>query len=199
MTDLPLSQGREVPHLRGVCKKKRHRLQARTAQKGGSQGRRRRPLPGFSAFDPAVRGDYGYGTMQNVVTSLDFERLLCATGPTRARSCARRTRSTRTGIAWIHCVGFAARSSPGGNSYCSSVCCTYIQKQGILTKDHYAELDATIFHNDIRAYGKDFERFYQSAANLARGPVHPGATCRSGGRFPSARTSRSGTRPKAKA
>ena len=54
----------------------------------------------------------------------------------------------------------------GGNSYCSGVCCAYTQKQVILSKDHDADLEATIFHNDIRAFGKDFERFYQRAENL---------------------------------
>ena len=55
---------------------------------------------------------------------------------------------------------------PGGNSYCSAVCCTYTQKQVILTKDHDAEAECTIFHNDIRSYGKDFERFYQRTEKL---------------------------------
>ena len=54
----------------------------------------------------------------------------------------------------------------GGNSYCSAVCCTYTQKQVILTKDHDAEAECTIFHNDIRSYGKDFERYYQRAEKL---------------------------------
>jgi len=68
-------------------------------------------------------------------------------------------------IAWIHCVG-SRQVREGANSYCSAVCCTYIQKQVILAKDHDAETQATIFHNDIRSYGKDFERFYQRAENL---------------------------------
>jgi heterodisulfide reductase subunit A len=55
---------------------------------------------------------------------------------------------------------------PGGNSYCSSVCCTYTQKQVILTKEHNPEAECTIFHNDIRSFGKDFERFYQRTENL---------------------------------
>jgi len=55
---------------------------------------------------------------------------------------------------------------PGGNSYCSSVCCTYTQKQVILTKEHNSEAECTIFHNDIRSFGKDFERFYQRTENL---------------------------------
>ena len=68
-------------------------------------------------------------------------------------------------VAWIQCVG-SRQVIPGGNSYCSAVCCTYTQKQVILTKDHDAEAKATVFHNDIRSFGKDFERFYQRAENL---------------------------------
>ena len=121
--------------------------------------------PGYEAFDPVPRGDYGYGKMPNVVTSLDFERLLCATGPHEGEILRPSDKKHPHNIAWIHCVG-SRQVTPGGNSYCSSVCCTYIQKQVILAKDHDADTRATIFHNDIRSFGKDFERFYQRAENL---------------------------------
>jgi len=121
--------------------------------------------PGYDVFDPEVRGDYGYGTIENVVTSLDFERLLCATGPHEGEILRPSDKKHPHSIAWIHCVG-SRQVLEGGNSYCSSVCCSYIQKQVILAKDHDADTRATIFHNDIRAYGKDFERFYQRAESL---------------------------------
>jgi len=121
--------------------------------------------PGYAPFDPRPRGDYGYGKMQNVVTSLDFERLLCATGPHEGEILRPSDRKHPHNIAWIHCVG-SRQVTPGGRSYCSSVCCTYIQKQVILAKDHDADCRATIFHNDIRSYGKDFERFYQRTERL---------------------------------
>ena len=121
--------------------------------------------PGYDAFDPRPRGDYGHGTMQNVVTSLDFERLLCATGPHEGEILRPSDGRHPHRIAWIHCVG-SRQVLEGGRSYCSSVCCTYIQKQVILTKDHDADAECTIFHNDIRSYGKDFERFYQRAEKL---------------------------------
>ncbi len=121
--------------------------------------------PGYEVFDPKVRGDYGYGTIQNVVTSLDFERLLCATGPHEGEILRPSDKKHPHKIAWIHCVG-SRQVLEGANSYCSSVCCTYIQKQVILAKDHDADTEATIFHNDIRSYGKDFERFYQRTENL---------------------------------
>jgi len=120
---------------------------------------------GYDIFDPGKRGDYGYGKMANVVTSLDFERLLCSTGPFEGE--IRRPSDGRhpKKLAWIHCVG-SRQLIEGGNTYCSAVCCTYTQKQVILTKDHDPEAQCTIFHNDIRSYGKDFERFYQRAARL---------------------------------
>ncbi len=121
--------------------------------------------PGFEVFDPKLRGDYGYGTMENVVTSLDFERILCSTGPYEGEIRRPSDMQHPHKIAWIQCVG-SRQVIEGGNSYCSGVCCAYTQKQVILAKDHDAGLEATIFHNDIRAFGKDFERFYQRTENL---------------------------------
>jgi heterodisulfide reductase subunit A len=121
--------------------------------------------PGYETFDPKLRNDYGYGKMENVVTSLDFERLLCATGPHEGEILRPSDKKHPHKIAWIHCVG-SREVIPGGNSYCSAVCCTYIQKQVILAKDHDADTQAFIFHNDIRSIGKDFERFYQRAEKL---------------------------------
>jgi heterodisulfide reductase subunit A len=100
-----------------------------------------------------------------VVTSMDYERLLCATGPYEGEILRASDKKHPHKIAWIQCVG-SRQVIPGGNSYCSAVCCTYTQKQVILTKDHYAEAQCTIFHNDIRSFGKDFERFYERAEKL---------------------------------
>ncbi len=121
--------------------------------------------PGYEAFDPKLRDEYGYGRFQNVVTSLDYERLLCATGPYEGEILRASDGKHPHNIAWIQCVG-SRQVRPGGNSYCSAVCCTYTQKQVILTKDHDAEAKCTIFHNDIRSFGKDFERFYERTQNL---------------------------------
>ena len=121
--------------------------------------------PGYETFDPRIRGDFGYGTIQNVVTSLDFERLLCATGPHEGHILRPSDRKHPHKVAWIHCVG-SRQVIPGGNAYCSAVCCSYTQKQVILAKDHVPDMQATIFHNDVRSYGKDFERFYQRAEKL---------------------------------
>jgi heterodisulfide reductase subunit A len=121
--------------------------------------------PGYEPFDPKVRGEYGYGKFQNVVTSMDYERLLCSTGPYEGEIRRASDKKHPHKIAWIQCVG-SRQVIPGGNSYCSAVCCTYTQKQVILTKDHDAEAECTIFHNDIRSYGKDFEPFYERAEKL---------------------------------
>ncbi len=121
--------------------------------------------PGYEPFDPKVKGDYGYGKYANVVTSLDFERLLCATGPYEGEILRASDKRHPHKIAWIQCVG-SRRVTPGDNSYCSAVCCTYTQKQVILTKEHDASAECTIFHNDIRSYGKDFEPYYQRTAQL---------------------------------
>jgi len=120
---------------------------------------------GYEVFNPAVRHDYGYGEIKNVVTSLEYERFLSSTGPYEGEVRRPSDGKHPHRIAWIQCVG-SRQVIPGGNSYCSAVCCTYAQKQVILTKDHYADVEATVFHNDVRAFSKDFERYYQRAANL---------------------------------
>jgi heterodisulfide reductase subunit A len=123
--------------------------------------------PGIEAYTPKVGNEYGYGRMQNVVTSMDFERLLCATGPYEGEILRASDKKHPHKIAWIQCIGSRQVNPKGvGNSYCSAVCCTYTQKQVILTKDHDAEAECTIFHNDIRSYGKDFERFFQRTEKL---------------------------------
>jgi heterodisulfide reductase subunit A len=120
---------------------------------------------GFEPYDPKVRSEYRYGEFANVVTSMDFERLLSSTGPYSGEILRASDKKHPHKIAWIQCVG-SRQVTPGGNSYCSAVCCTYAQKQVILTKDHDAEAECTIFHNDIRSYGKDFEQFYERTAKL---------------------------------
>ena len=121
--------------------------------------------PGFEPFDPKVRQEYHYGEFKNVVTSMDYERLLCSTGPYAGEILRASDMKHPHNVAWIQCIG-SRQVIEGGNSYCSAVCCTYTQKQVILTKDHDADAKCTIFHNDVRSYGKDFERYYQRTENL---------------------------------
>jgi len=121
--------------------------------------------PGIEPFDPKVREEYRYGEFQNVVTSMDYERLLSSTGPYEGQILRASDMKHPHKVAWVQCVG-SRQVIEGGNSYCSGVCCTYTQKQVILTKDHDAEAECTIFHNDIRSFGKDFERYYQRTEKL---------------------------------
>ena len=120
---------------------------------------------GFEPFDPSLRKDYGYGVFKNVVTSLDFERLTCSTGPYRGEVLRPSDQKHPKKVAWIQCVG-SRQVVEGGNTYCSTVCCTYAQKQAILMKVHDEDAECTIFHNDVRSYGKDFERYFQRTSDL---------------------------------
>jgi len=121
--------------------------------------------PGYEPYDPAETSEYGYGKIPNVVTSLEFERILNSDGPTGGKLVRPSDGNPPKSIAWVQCVG-SRRVTPHGASYCSAVCCMYAIKQMILAKEHDSRLEATMFHNDIRAYGKEFEQFYQRAQDL---------------------------------
>jgi len=148
----------------GVCKNNAIDLK-QTAQKKEISVGAIVLAPGFEPFDPKTKKEYHYGEFANVVTSMDFERLLCSTGPYAGEILRASDLKHPHNVAWIQCVG-SRRVTPGENSYCSAVCCTYTQKQVILTKDHDAGAKCTIFHNDIRSYGKDFERYYERTEKL---------------------------------
>jgi heterodisulfide reductase subunit A2 len=120
---------------------------------------------GITPFDPSAREEYGYSKYGNVVTSMDYERLLSSTGPYGGKVLRASDKQHPKNVAWIQCVG-SRRVTEGDNSYCSGVCCTYTQKQLILTKEHDTEAKCTVFHNDIRSFGKDFERYFQRAEAL---------------------------------
>lgn len=120
---------------------------------------------GLEPYDPSVKKEYHYREFANVVTSMDYERLLCSTGPYQGEVLRASDGKHPHKVAWIQCVG-SRKVTPGDNSYCSSVCCTYSQKQAILTKEHDADAECTIFHNDIRSFGKDFERYYERTEKL---------------------------------
>lgn len=114
--------------------------------------------PGFDEFDAAVKSEYGYGRYPNVVTSIEFERILSASGPYRGRILRPSDGAIPKKIAFIQCVG--SRDETCGNNYCSSVCCMYAIKEAIIAKEHEKTIEPTIFFMDIRAYGKDFEKYY---------------------------------------
>lgn len=117
--------------------------------------------PGFEVFDPRLRGEYGYGFYPNVVTSIQFERILSASGPYFGHVQRISDGKEPKKIAFIQCVG--SRDTSCDNSWCSSVCCMYATKEAIIGKEHAKELEPTIFFMDIRAHGKDFDRFVNRA------------------------------------
>ena len=117
--------------------------------------------PGYDKFDPKLRGEYGYGVAKNVITSLEFERILSASGPYQGHVLRPSDRKEPKRVAWIQCVG--SRDVQCGNDYCSGVCCMYAIKEAIMAVDHVPGLAAAVFYNDIRAYGKGFETYYEGA------------------------------------
>jgi len=119
--------------------------------------------PGYEPFEPEIQSQYEYHRFRNIVTSLEFERILSASGPYQGELVRPSDRKRPKKIAWIQCVG--SRDTTVGNPYCSAVCCMYAIKQVILSKEHDPDLEAVILHNDIRAYGKGFERYYERAKN----------------------------------
>ncbi len=118
---------------------------------------------GYEPFDASARAEYGYGVYDNVVTSVEFERILAANGPTGGHVLRRSDGEPAKKIAFIQCVG--SRDSTTGNSYCSSVCCMYATKQSIIAREHERSIEPTIFFIDMRAAGKGFEEYYQKAKN----------------------------------
>ncbi|HOV75808.1 MAG TPA: NAD(P)-binding protein [Candidatus Hydrogenedentes bacterium] len=120
--------------------------------------------PGFEAFDGGRRGEFGFGHAQNVVTNVQFERILSASGPTQGHVVRPSDGKTPKRLAFIQCVG--SRDTGCDNEYCSSVCCMAATKEAILAKEHEPDLDITIFFLDLRAFGKDFDRYYERARNM---------------------------------
>ena len=118
--------------------------------------------PGFDEFDPSPFFNYGYKRYSNVVTSIEFERMLSASGPYQGELIRPSDSKPPERIAWIQCVG--SRDASCNREYCSSVCCTYAIKEAIVAKEHVPhELEEAIFFMDMRTQGKGFERFYERA------------------------------------
>ena len=117
--------------------------------------------PGFKTFDAKLKPEYGYGRYPNVITSLEFERLLSATGPCAGHVRRPSDQAEPKRIAWIQCVG--SRDASIGREYCSYVCCMYAAKQSIIAKEHDHGVTPTIFFIDFRAQGKGFDRYYERA------------------------------------
>ncbi|MFZ0944203.1 MAG: CoB--CoM heterodisulfide reductase iron-sulfur subunit A family protein [Syntrophobacteraceae bacterium] len=119
--------------------------------------------PGFESFDPSPYDTYGYGKYPNIITSMEFERILSASGPFEGHLERPSDRKPPKKIAWLQCVG-SRDSHQYAHDYCSGVCCMYAIKEAVIAKEHAKDdLDAAIFFMDMRTYGKDFERYYNRA------------------------------------
>lgn len=119
--------------------------------------------PGFATFDPSGLDTYQYHNYPNVITSLEMERILSATGPYQGHLVRPSDGKEPKKIAWLQCIG-SRDINRCDHSYCSSVCCMYAVKEAVIAKEHApADLDTAIFFMDMRTYGKEFESYYDRA------------------------------------
>jgi heterodisulfide reductase subunit A len=119
--------------------------------------------PGADVFNPQNLGHYGYGVYPNVVTSLDYERILSASGPTRGELVRPSDGQRPRRIAWIQCVGSRGIQA-GCVPYCSSACCMFALKEAIVTRERfYEDTETSLFYMDMRTSGKNYELYLQRA------------------------------------
>ena len=119
---------------------------------------------GAKPYDPTPLSDlYLYKKNPNVLTSLEFERMLSSGGPTMGHLVRPSDHQEPKKVAWLQCIG-SRDNNKCGNTYCSSVCCMYAIKDAMIAKEHSGgDLDAAIFYMDIRSFGKDYEMYYDRA------------------------------------
>lgn len=116
---------------------------------------------GYQPFDAARKQEYGYARYRNVITSLELERMLSASGPTHGRVVSPSTGKDVTSVAFVQCVG--SRDEQVGNSYCSKVCCMVSIKNALKIKEKYPHAKVTIHYIDVRAGGEMYEEYYKRA------------------------------------
>jgi len=114
--------------------------------------------PGYEPFDAGLKGEYGFGHYDNVLSSIQFERMASISGSTDAHIVRPSDGEKPERIAFIQCVG--SRDPSIDRGYCSSVCCMYTAKQVQVAKELNPDLDVTVFFMDIRAHGKDFDEYF---------------------------------------
>lgn len=116
---------------------------------------------GIHEFDPTELGEYGYGRHENIITSMEFERLICASGPTGGHLNRPSDGKHAKKIGFVQCVG--SRTQKNGYPYCSSVCCMYATKEAVLIREHEAESEVIIFYMDLKVFGPGFQEFVDRA------------------------------------
>ncbi len=114
---------------------------------------------GLDVYDPTEMDEYGYTRFDNVITSMEFERLICAGGPTGGHFVRPSDQQRPKRIGFIQCVG--SRNPEIGRPYCSNICCMNTIKDSLLLADHYPDVECTVYYQDIRAFGKSFEDMFQ--------------------------------------
>ncbi|MFQ3548630.1 MAG: CoB--CoM heterodisulfide reductase iron-sulfur subunit A family protein [Armatimonadota bacterium] len=129
---------------------------------------------GFNLWDSSVMNEYGYGKYPDVISSIQFERIMNASGPTEGKIVRPSDGKVPESIAFLSCVG--SRDTEKGQPYCSKVCCMYNAKQALLVKDKLHDVETYVFYMDIRAAGKGYEEFVRRTieeygANYIRGRV----------------------------
>jgi heterodisulfide reductase subunit A-like polyferredoxin len=117
--------------------------------------------PGYEEFQASLRGEFGHGRYANVLSSVQFERMLSASGPTEGHVQRPSDGKPVKKIAFIQCVG--SRDSARGNGYCSSICCMSATKEAMVALEHVQGLDVSIFCMDVRAFGKEFDNYVSRA------------------------------------
>ena len=119
--------------------------------------------PGYELFDAKTKPEFGYGRFPNVVSAIEFERILSASGPYSGKVLRPFDKKPPKRIAFIQCVG----SRDSERDYCSSICCMYATKEAIIAKEHAGEdLQCDVFLMDMRAFSKGFEEYYERAKGL---------------------------------
>ena len=116
---------------------------------------------GYKTFDHTLYGEYGGGRLPDVITGIQLERLLSASGPTGGEVIRPSDGAHPHTVVFVSCVG--SRDELKGRSYCSKFCCMYMAKQAIMLKEHDPHVQCYIFYIDIRAGGKDFDEFARRA------------------------------------
>jgi len=118
---------------------------------------------GYDVWDPTSASEYGYGKYPNVFTAMEYERMINAAGPTHGHIKRRSDDERPKKMAFIQCVG--SRNPQVGHPYCCSVCCMHATKEAMLAREHYEDIDSTIYYKDMRACSKGFYEYVERAKN----------------------------------